>query len=215
MKHTNATPMTRTERKQTMSSITSAARLGLVDPGTASPAVSKAFARLPVINVFRAMANAESLYPAFIDFLSLLFRPLEIDPALERMIVLRVALLGECFYAWRQNVVVARDVGVTEEQISALERGDIVAKCFSPAHQAAFAFTDEVVFMVETTDATYERAKRYFSDRALTETLFVIGTYMFIARVVRTGCVPLDEKPAPSPQQGALKERTTNDSSAR
>lgn len=183
-----------------MSSITIAARLGLVDPGTASPAVSKAFARLPVINVFRAMANAESL-----DFLSLLFRPLEIDPALERMIVLRVALLGECFYAWRQNVVVARDVGLTDEQISALERGDIVAKCLSPAHQAAFAFTDEVVFMVETTDATYERAKRYFPDRALTEMLFVIGTYMFTARVVKTGRVPLDEKPAPSPQARCIK----------
>ena len=184
-----------------MSSIASAARLALVDPETASPAVSKAFAKLPVINVFRAMANAESVYPAFIDFLSLLFRPLEIDAALERMIVLRVALLGECFYAWRQNVVVARSVGVTEQQISALERGDMVAKCFSPAQQAAFAFTDEVVFMVETTDASYGRAKQYFTDRALTEMLFVIGNYMLVARVIRTGRVPLDEKPPPSPQQ--------------
>lgn len=117
-----------------MSPIASAARLGLVDPSTASSAVSKAFAKLPVINVFRAMANAESPYPAFIDFLSLLFqRSLEIDTALVRMIVLRVASLAECFYAWwRRNVVVARSVGVTEEQIDALERGDIVARCFPP-----------------------------------------------------------------------------------
>lgn len=189
-----------------MSSIAAAAksgpaRLGLIDPKTASPAVSEALAKLPVINVFRAMANAESLYPAFIDYLSLLFgRSLEIDPALTRMIVLRVALLGECLYAWEQNVVVARRVGVTEEQIAALQRGDIVARCFSPAQQAAFAFTDEVVYMVEATDATYDRAKEHFSDRALTEILYVIGTYMFVARVVRTGRVPLDGTPAPSPQ---------------
>lgn len=184
-----------------MSPIASAARLGLVDPSTASPAVSKAFAKLPVINVFRAMANAESLYPAFIDFLSLLFkRSLEIDTALVRMIVLRVASLAECFYAWRQNVVVARSVGVTEEQIDALERGDIGARCFSPAQQAAFAFTDEVAFMLEATDGTYERAKEHFSDRALTEILYVIGTYMFLARVIRTGRVPLDDQPAQSPE---------------
>jgi hypothetical protein len=137
MKHTNANTHDADSRETNDVVNHQCRRLGLVDPGTASPAVSKAFARLPVINVFRAMANAESLYPAFIDFLSLLFRPLEIDPALERMIVLRVALLGECFYAWRQNVVVARSVSVTEEQISALERGDIVAKCFSPAQQAS------------------------------------------------------------------------------
>lgn len=84
-----------------MSPIASAARLGLVDPSTASPAVSKAFAKLPVINVFRAMANAESLYPVFIDFRSLLFqRSLEIDTALVRMsrIVGRVflCLAAEC-----------------------------------------------------------------------------------------------------------------------
>ena len=57
-----------------MSATASSPRLGLVDPTTTSSAVSKAFAKLPVINVFRAMANAESLYPAFIDFLSLLFQ---------------------------------------------------------------------------------------------------------------------------------------------
>ncbi|WP_263349715.1 carboxymuconolactone decarboxylase family protein [Acidicapsa acidisoli] len=186
-----------------MSSKTSAARLGLVDPETASPSVKQALAKLPAVNGLRAMANAESLYPAYIDFLLLLFRPLEIDPALERMIALRVATLQECLYIWRNNVVVARSVGMTEEQISVLERGDTVAKSFSPAQQAAFAFTDEVVFRVEATDATYDRAKQYFSDRALTEILFVIGNYMLVARVIRTGRVPLDEKPTPFPQQGA------------
>lgn len=71
---------------------------------------------------------------------------------------------------------------------------------FSPAQQAAFAFTDEVAFMLEATDGTYERAKEHFSDRALTEILYVIGTYMFLARVIGTGRVPLDDKPAQSPE---------------
>jgi hypothetical protein len=44
-----------------------------------------------VINVFRAMANAETLYPYFSNLLLRLFQPLELDKALERMIVLRVA----------------------------------------------------------------------------------------------------------------------------
>jgi hypothetical protein len=30
--------------------------------------------------------------------------------------------------------------------------------------------------------------------------LYVIGTYMLIVRVLRTGRVPLDDKPADSPQ---------------
>jgi alkylhydroperoxidase family enzyme len=175
-------------------------RLRLVDPETASKPIADAFALLPVINVFRAMANAETLYPYFSNYMLRLFQPLELDKALERMIVLRVANQSDCFYAWRQNVVVAHSVGVKDEQIAALERGDIKARCFTEPQQVAFAFTDEVMRLIEVTDQTYSAAQKHFSDRALTELLYVIGTYMLIARVIRTGRVPLDDEPAASPQ---------------
>jgi len=177
-----------------------AQRLKLVDPETASKPISEALALLPVINVFRALANAETLYPHFSQYMLQLFRPMELDKALERMIVLHVAKRSDCFYAWRQNVVVAHSVGVKDEQIAALEKGDVQASCFTEAEQVAFAFTDEVMQRIEATDQTYDAAKKHFSDRALTEILYVIGTYMLIARVIRTGRVPLDEKPAASPE---------------
>jgi alkylhydroperoxidase family enzyme len=174
--------------------------LNLVDPETASQPIKNALALLPVINVFRAMANAETLYPYFGKYMLQLFRPMELDKALERMIVLRVANQSGCFYAWRQNVVVAHSVGVKDEQIAALEKGDVKAACFTEAEQAAFTFTDEVMQLIEATEQTYDAAKKHFSDRALTEMLYVIGTYMLIARVIRTGRVPLDDEPAASPQ---------------
>src|ERR1700735_1284946 len=116
-----------------MSTDTPAPRLKLVDPETASEPLKDAFALLPVINVFRAMANAETLYPYFGNYMLDLFRPMELDKALERMIVPSVAKRSDCFYAWRQNVVVGHSVGATDEQIAALEIGDIKANCFSEA----------------------------------------------------------------------------------
>jgi 4-carboxymuconolactone decarboxylase len=175
-------------------------RLGLVDPDHTSEELAETLKLLPVINVFRALANAESLYPTFGPYMAKLFKPLELDKALERMIVLRVAKRSDCLYAWRQNVVVAHSVGVTDEQIAALDNGDVGASCFTSEQQAAFAFSDEVMDLIEVTDKTYAAAKQHFSDRALTEILYVVGTYMFISRVVRTGHVPLDDEPAPSPQ---------------
>jgi alkylhydroperoxidase family enzyme len=172
----------------------------LIDPESASAAVAHAFTLLPDISVFRAMANAETLYPPYIEYLSRLFKTLELDAALERMIVLRVSKQSDCFYAWRQNVVVARSVGVTEAQIASLEKGNVRAACFTAEQQIAFALTDEVMDLIEATEETYTNAKKYFSDRALTEMLYVIGTYMFVARLVRTGRVPLDDEPAKSPQ---------------
>ena len=176
------------------------ARLTLVDPAHAPKAIADAFKLLPVINLFRAMANAESLYPAYIGYVDLLFKPLELDSQLERMIVLHVGCRSDCYYVWRQNVVVAKSLGVSQAQIDALELGEMNEVCFSAPQQAAFAFTDEVMQLLEVTDATYAEAKRYFSDRAITEMLYVIGTYMFLSRLARTGRVPLDESPAAAPK---------------
>ena len=183
-----------------MPTMTESRSITLIDPDRTSGPVADAFAKLPVINVFRAMANATTLFPPYMDYLSQLFKRMELDKALERMIVLHVSKLADCFYAWRQNTVVARSLGVSDVQIAALERSDIQAACFSAAEQAAFAFTDEVVRLVEATDLTYQTARKYFSDRALTEMLYVIGTYMFVARLVRSGRIPLDAQTAPSPQ---------------
>jgi alkylhydroperoxidase family enzyme len=184
----------------TMSQANETPRLSLVDPDNSTDEVAEAFKLLPVINVFRAMANAETLYPTYIAYVALLFKPLALDAALERMIVLRVAKRSDCFYAWRQNVVVARSVGVTDEQIAALDNGDTSASCFTDEQKAAFAFSDEVMDLIEVTAQTYQAAKQHFSDQALTEILYVVGTYMFVSRVIRTGHVPLDDQPAPSPQ---------------
>ena len=183
-----------------MSTMTLSPSITLIDPQTASGPVKDTFAKLPVINVFRAMANATTLFPPYMEYLLQLFKQMELNKALERMIVLHVSKMADCFYAWRQNIVVARSVGVTDVQIAALERGDIQSACFSAAEQAAFAFTDEVVRLVEATDPTYQAARKHFSDRALTEMIYVIGTYMFVARLVRSGRIPLDAQTAPSPQ---------------
>jgi alkylhydroperoxidase family enzyme len=125
---------------------------------------------------------------------------MELDKALERMIVLHVVKRSECLYAWRQNVVVGHSVGVSDEQIAALERGEIDAGCFDEAERAAFAFTNEVMDLIEATDGSFNEVKKHFSDRAITEMFYVIGTYMMVARVLRTGRIPLDGKPADSPQ---------------
>ncbi len=182
-----------------ISPVPNAARIKLVDPTTASKAITDAFQSIPSINVFRALANAETLFPAYMEYITLLFKPMELDSALERMIVLHVAEVSQCSYAWRQNVIVAKSVGVSQAQLDALELGDVSAACFRDDQKAAFRFADEVMQLIEVTDTTYTDTKRFFSDRAITEMLYVVGTYMFLVRLLRTGRVSLDDKPADAP----------------
>jgi alkylhydroperoxidase family enzyme len=166
------------------------ARLPLVDN------ISQTFDKLPPINLFRAAANARTLYPAFIQYMYLLFKPLELDGRIERLIVLYVGKLSDCTYIWRQNVVVAKSLGISQKEIDTLEKNDIHADCFSAAQKAAFRFAEEVLRLIEVSDEVYAEAALFFSPQALTELLYVVGTYMLLARVARTGRVPLDETPA-------------------
>jgi alkylhydroperoxidase family enzyme len=166
------------------------ARLPLIDN------ISQTFDKLPPINLFRAAANAKTLYPAFIQYMYLLFKPLELDGRIERLIVLHVGKLSDCIYIWRQNVVVAKSLGIPQEEIDALERNDTNAACFSDAQRAAFGFAQQAFELIEVSDEVYAEASRFFSPQALTELLFVVGTYMLLARVARTGRVPLDATPA-------------------
>ena len=66
-----------------MSAHSTTQSLKLIDPETASQPIADALALLPVINVFRTMANAETLYPYFSKYVLRLFRPMEVDKALE------------------------------------------------------------------------------------------------------------------------------------
>jgi len=165
-------------------------RLPLVDN------IRDTFDKLPPINLFRAAANAKTLYPAFIQYMYLLFKPLELDGRIERLIVLYVGKLSDCIYIWRQNVVVAKSLGITQEEIDTLEKNDTHADCFSDAQKAAFRFAEEAFRLIEVSDEVYAEATRFFSPQAITELLYVVGTYMLLARVARTGRVPLDDTPA-------------------
>ena len=166
------------------------ARLPLIDN------ISHTFDKLPPINLFRAAANAKTLYPAFIQYMYLLFKPLELDGRIERLIVLYVGKLSDCVYIWRQNVVVAKSLGITQEEIDGLEKNDTQADCFSDAQKAAFRFAEEAFRLIEVSDEVYAETTRFFGPQAITELLYVVGTYMLLARVARTGRVPLDETPA-------------------
>ena len=176
-----------------MASHPAQSRLPLIDLSK-PPAQAETLKVLPIINLDRAMANADSLFPSYIGFIRSLLGPLELDPALVRLIILFVAKESDCFYVWRHHISDATLNGVRQAQIDALEICEIGAENFSDKQRIAFHFAHEVMYLLDVTDATFADAKRSFSDRAITEMLFVVGAYMFLCRIARTGRVPLDER---------------------
>ena len=160
------------------------ARLPLVDAEAATGEVGAALAATPVkLNIFRMLAHAETcMVPQMRLGAAILSRQALADRPRELLILLVAKLEGGA-YEWRQHVPIALGVGVSQEQIDAVQRGDLAASAFSEGEQALLAFGRQVVENVRVEDAVFAEARRHFCEREIVEAILAIGFYMTMARL--------------------------------
>src|SRR5215210_4120786 len=131
------------------------ARLPYVEPADASEPVRDALGRVPPLNIFRMMANAETAFRPWLRWGATLLGELELDPLLRELAILRVArLTPHAEYEWVQHVPLAQAAGASEEQVAALERDKPEADCFSEDQLLVLRFTTEVVRDAQASERT-------------------------------------------------------------
>jgi 4-carboxymuconolactone decarboxylase len=169
-------------------------RLPYADPERLPPAAREALDAVPPLGVFRMMANAETAFRPWLRWGGTLLGDLALDPLLRELAILRVArLTPHADYEWVQHVPIARVVGAADEQVAALERGEVDGECFSDAQRTVLHFTTEFVHDARVSDPTFEAATALLSARELVELMMVIGQYSMLARVMATTELDLDE----------------------
>src|SRR5437667_10474247 len=108
------------------------ARLPYVDPNGAPRQVREVLDAMPPLNVFRMMANAETAFRPWMRWGGVLLNDLALDPLLRELAILRVArLTPHAEYEWVQHVPIARSVGASDEQVTAIDRDEIEAHCIT------------------------------------------------------------------------------------
>jgi len=170
------------------------ARLPYVDAATAPEPVRELLDRLPVkLNVFRMMAHAETDFRPLVSLGTAILGRQQLSPKLRELVILRVATLSPARYEWVQHVPIARAVGATEAQVTALERGDIDAGCFDPLERSVLRFATEVLRDVRASDATFADLAARLSAREIVEVILTVGYYMMVARLLESTAVDLDQ----------------------
>src|SRR5207248_3048494 len=107
------------------------ALLPYLDPKDASPEIQKIFTGRPVVlSVQRMTANAQKIFLQRSRLSNTLFTQTTIDPRLRELAILRTAKDCDSVYEWTQHVPAARHVGLTDQQIDAVENWQ-AASCFS------------------------------------------------------------------------------------
>ena len=120
---------------------------------------------------------------------------------MRELAILRVSHCCQARYAWAQHIAIAKTIGVDDEQIAALERGEFPSEIFTLRERIVLTFTDEVIDNTRVSDQTFAQARGEFSPRELVELLLTIGYFRMISSLLTT----LDIEPE-APREAQLLE---------
>ena len=169
------------------------ALLPYLDDKDASPDVLKLLKDRPVVlNVQRMTANAQRLFVVRSRLSNALFTQITLSAKLRELAILRTAKDCHSVYEWTQHVPAAKHVGVTEEQIAAVENWQS-AQCFSEVERLVLQFTDEVNANVKASRETLEALKQHLSPGEIIELLIIIGHWRQTASILETTEVDLED----------------------
>ena len=162
-------------------------RIPYPDLEKSSPEVREMLGRLPSpANIFNMMAHAETCLKPVMKLGGTLLGKLQLDARLRELCLLHAVKLEGGEYEWVQHVPIARDLGCTDAQIAALEKGDDGAACFNAREKAALRFTREVVVNVRASEAALGEARKHLSDREVVELILMSGFYIMLARLTES-----------------------------
>ena len=122
------------------------ARIPYADLERVHPKVRATYEALPnKLNIFRMLAHAERNYAGFTQLGGTILARQDLAADLRELAILYIASVSKARYEWQQHVPIAKDAGLRDEQIAALEAARIDADCFDARERLVLRFTHEVV----------------------------------------------------------------------
>ena len=144
------------------------------------------------LNVLGTFARYPSLARAFNTFNGHILFATTLSQRRRELLVLRVATLRNCEYEWKQHAVLARDVGLTDEEIARVADGPSAAG-WSPPERAMLRAVDELLADARVSDVTWAELASQLSDHELMDLVFTVGTYDALAMALLSFGVELDD----------------------
>jgi 4-carboxymuconolactone decarboxylase len=143
-------------------------------------------------NAFGMLAHAPAIGSSVLRLIYTILGEADLDFGLRELAILHVSRRCQAWYVWAQHIAIARAIGVDDEQIAGMERGEFPSEIFSRRERIVLAFTDEVIDNARVPDQTFAQARDEFSARELVELLLTIGSFRMISSLLTTLDIELD-----------------------
>jgi 4-carboxymuconolactone decarboxylase len=155
-------------------------------------------AKLPQLNVFRMVAGTPGAFRPFMA-LGRAVLSTALDARRREIAVLRVGHATHAPYEWAQHEQLARNSGVTDEEIEALAEEDPVTSCDEEVNLIC-RVADEVSRDVRLSDDALEQIIERYGPREASELILLVSYYNMVSRFLESTRVALEDEPLLSGQ---------------
>ncbi|MEM8688050.1 MAG: carboxymuconolactone decarboxylase family protein [Pseudomonadota bacterium] len=173
-------------------------RIAMVPEEPENPELAEMFAEVKqrwphVPNLYRVLGNAPKMLRAWLD----MAWPLRLNASASRrvreLMILHGARLSKTAFEWAHHVPLARDAGVTDEEIDALYNGE-VPNTVSEAERAALKLAEEITLGPEASAESVEALKRHYTEAEIVELVLTASFYVCVGRTLKSLDVPLEDR---------------------
>jgi alkylhydroperoxidase family enzyme len=143
------------------------------------------------LNVIKMMAGTEDMYPALVGMVKAIFGTPTIDDKHREMIILRSAAILEVPYEWQANEKMARNAGLSSEEIQAAA-GDGPVEGIDDEYVLICAATDELLHSGTHSDTLLQRMLDTFGDTATRKYVATIAWFSLLSLFLNGTRTPLE-----------------------
>jgi alkylhydroperoxidase family enzyme len=159
------------------------------------PEIRGRFGAGPVLRIFRTLARHPKLLKRWLVFGNHVLGKSTLSPRDRELVILRVGWLCRAGYEWGQHVVIARESGLTDEEIERIADGPD-APGWDEFDRTLLRATDELHADAFIGDRTWARLTERYSTEQCMDLVFTVGQYNLVSMALNTfGVQPEDGLP--------------------
>lgn len=165
-----------------------AALVAMVPPEPRHPQPTTKDGRSKGLNMLGIFAHHPMLARAFFAFNGQMIMGTTLTLRQREILVLRVAALRKASYEWAQHIAMARDAGLTDEEIGRIAWGPD-APYWDPLEAALIRAVDELIGEGLIDDNTWSVLTENLDTQQILDVIFTVGAYETLAFMLRS-CAP-------------------------
>ena len=143
------------------------------------------------LNIMQTLAQHPQLMRRWMVFANHVLGKSTLPVRERELLILRIGFLCQSGYEWGQHVLIARQAGMTDEEIRACQTGS-AAPGLADLDRLLFKATEELHEDAHVSDATWAGLAQHLNTQQLMDVVFTVGQYNLVSMALNSFGVQAD-----------------------